>query len=75
VWSDASAAEGREVDWSDAPERLLGRDRPDEAGKLAGAGDDDLLARLAAAGHPLPALIEPLLAAPGALDHVGVWPS
>jgi hypothetical protein len=30
---------------------LLGRDRPDEAGELAGAGDDDLLLRLASAGH------------------------
>src|SRR5439155_26606706 len=47
----------------------LGRDCPDEAGELAGAGDDDLLVRLAAAGHPLPALVEALLAAPGALDH------
>src|SRR6266852_5206264 len=47
---------------SAAPERLVGRDRPDEAGKLAGAGDDDLLVWLAATGHPLPALVEPLLA-------------
>src|SRR4051794_41824893 len=52
-------------------ERLLGGDRPDEAGELAGAGDDDLLLRLAAAGHPLPACVQPLLAAPGALDHGG----
>lgn len=51
---------------SGAPERLLGRDRPDEAGQLAGAGDDDLLRRLAAGGHPLPAGMQPLLAAPGA---------
>jgi len=28
--------------------------------------------RFAAAGHPLPALVEALLAAPGALDHDGV---
>jgi hypothetical protein len=34
---------------------LVGGDRPDEAGKLAGAGDDDLLVRLAARGHALPA--------------------
>src|SRR6266498_2133748 len=57
------------VGCSGAPERLVGCDRPDEAGELAGAGDDDLLLRLAAAGHPLPALEEPLLAAPGSLDH------
>src|SRR5712692_10504057 len=57
---------------SGAPERLVGCDRPDEAGELAGAGDDDLLLRLAAAGHPLPTLVEALLAAPGALDHRGV---
>jgi hypothetical protein len=48
---------------------LPGRDRPDEAGELAGAGNDDLLVGLAAAGHPLPALVEALLAAPGAFDH------
>src|SRR5207247_5923197 len=54
---------------SGGAEWLLGRDRPDEAGELAGAGDDDLLVRLAARGHPLPALVEPLLAAPGALEH------
>src|SRR5262249_30489550 len=46
-------------------ERLVGCDRPDEAGELAGAGDDDLLAGLAARGHPLPAAVEALLAAPG----------
>src|SRR5213592_4440974 len=40
-------------EWSGAPERLVGRDRPDEAGELAGAGDDDLLLWLAACGHPL----------------------
>ena len=51
---------------SEAPEWLVGGDRPDEAGELAGAGDDDLLLRFAAAGHPLPALVEALLAAPGA---------
>ena len=50
-------------------EGLVGGDRPDEAGELAGAGDDDLLLRFAAAGHPLPALVEALLAAPGALEH------
>src|SRR5439155_10266678 len=60
-------------DWgSGAAEWLLGCDRPDEAGELARAGDDDLLLRLAAAGHPLPALVEALLAAPGAFDHGGV---
>src|SRR5207245_10890874 len=57
---------------SAAAEGLLGRDRPDEAGELARAGHDDLLLRLAAAGHPLPALVEALLAAPGAFDHDGV---
>src|SRR5881409_1614596 len=71
VWSDASAAPGREAGsgCSGAPEWLVGRDRPDEAGELAGAGDDDLLLGFAAAGHPLPALVEPLLAAPGAFGH------
>src|SRR6266487_3577553 len=53
---------------SGAAERLLGRDRPDEAGELARAGDDDLLLRFAAAGHPLPTGVEALLAVPGALD-------
>src|SRR5207245_7069619 len=42
---------------------------PDEAGELARAGDDDLLLGFAASGHPLPALVEALLAAPGALDN------
>src|SRR5712692_1601328 len=51
-----------------ASQWLLGGDRPDEAGELAGAGDDDLLLWFAAAGHPLPALVEALLAAPGPLD-------
>ncbi len=55
-----------------AAEWLLCRDRPDEAGELAGASDDDLLLRFAAAGHPLPAGVEALLAAPCALDHKGV---
>jgi hypothetical protein len=53
---------------SGAPKWLFGGDRPDEAGELASAGDDDLLLGFAAAGHPLPALVETLLAAPGALD-------
>ena len=48
---------------------MFGRDCPDEAGEFAGAGDDDLLVWLAAGGHPLPALVEPLLAAPGAFDY------
>jgi len=47
---------------------LVGGDRPNEARELAGAGDDDLLVWLAARRHPLPALEEPLLAAPGAFD-------
>ena len=34
------------------------------------AGDDDLLLRLAATRHPLPALVETLLAAPGPLDYL-----
>jgi hypothetical protein len=71
VGSGASAASGREAG-SETPEWLVGDDRPDEAGELAGVGDDDLLLWLAAAGHPLPALVEPLLAAPGAFDHGGV---
>lgn len=71
VWSGASAARGREGLWSAASEWLLGRDRPDEAG-VARAGDDDLLWWFAAAGHPLPALVEALLTAPGALDDDGV---
>src|SRR5439155_5455610 len=68
VWSGASAARGREAG-SETPEWLVGRDRPDEPGELPGAGDDDLLVWLAAAGHPLPTLVEALLAAPSALDH------
>src|SRR3990172_2513420 len=40
---------------SGAPEWLLGGDRPDEAGELAGAGDNDLLVGLAPARHPPPA--------------------
>jgi hypothetical protein len=48
---------------------LVGRDRPDEPGEFACAGDDDLLLRLAAAGDSLPALVEALLAAPRALDQ------
>src|SRR6266516_6911606 len=72
VWSDASAARAREFGGSGVAEWLLGRDRPDEVGELAGAGDDDFLLRFAAAGHPLPALVEALLAAPGALNDDGV---
>src|SRR5439155_15971019 len=49
--------------------QLVGHDRPDETGELAGAGDDDLLLWLGAAGHPLPTLVEPLLATPSAFDH------
>jgi len=48
---------------------LVGRDRPDEAGELAGGRDDDLLVRLAAAGHPLPAAVQALLGAPRVLEH------
>jgi hypothetical protein len=47
---------------------LLRRDRRDEAGELARAGNDDLLMRFAAAGHPQPACVKALLAAPGALN-------
>src|SRR5437868_12602096 len=61
-----------ETERSGAPEWLLGGDRPDEAGELARAGDDDLLLRFAAAGHPLPARVETLLAAPGTFDDGGV---
>jgi hypothetical protein len=53
-------------------ERLVGGERPDEPGEFAGAGDNDLLVGLAAGGHPPPALVKALLAAPGALDHRGV---
>src|SRR5579859_2036339 len=60
------------LDGSGASEWLLGCDRPDEAGELAGAGDDDLLVGFAPAGHSLPTGVEALLAAPGALDHGGV---
>ena len=67
MWLDASAARGREAG-SETPEWLVGRDRPDEAGELARAGDDDLLLWFAAAGHPRPALVETLLAAPSTLD-------
>ena len=56
------------LDRSESPEWLVGGDRPNEARELAGAGDDDLLVWLAARRHPLPALEEPLLAAPGAFD-------
>src|SRR5947199_9912467 len=69
VWSDASAARAREFGGSGVAEWLLGGDRPDEAGELAGAGDDDFLLRFAAAGHSVPTGVEALLAAPGALDH------
>ena len=74
MWSGASAARGREAG-SETPEWLVGLDRPDEPGELAGAGDDDLLLWFAAAGHPVPALVEALLAAPGALDHDDVLAS
>src|SRR5262249_31318461 len=57
---------------SECPEWLLGRDRPDEAGELACAGDDGLLVGFAASGHALPARVEALLAAPGVLEHGGV---
>jgi transposase len=57
---------------SGASERLLGGHRPHEAGELSRAGDDDLLGRLAAAGHPAPARVQPLLAASGALDRNGI---
>jgi hypothetical protein len=48
---------------------MLGGDRPDEAGEFTSAGDDDLLVRLAAGGHPNPAAVKALLGPPGALDH------
>src|SRR2546426_863054 len=69
VWLGASAARGRRaLLCSGAPERLVGCDRPHEPGELAGAGDNHLLVRLAATGHPPPAGVQALLAAPGALD-------
>ena len=61
-------------DGSGVPEGLLGRDRPDEAGEFAGASDDGLLVGFASAGHPLPALVEALLAAPGDLNDTWVLP-
>src|SRR2546421_4292388 len=42
---------------SGSAQGLVGRDRPDEPGELAGAGDDDLLVGLAAARHPPPPLV------------------
>jgi hypothetical protein len=54
------------------------RDRSDDrcsSGTRAGDRDDDLLARLAAPLHPAPAAVEPLLAAPGALDGERVLPA
>jgi len=44
---------------SGCAERLLGCDRPAEAGELARTGDDNLLVRLAATGHR--GLVSPLL--------------
>ena len=58
-----------------ALERLLGSDRPDEAGELPGAGNNCLLRRLAAAVHPLPALVGAPLGAPGMLGHPGLLAS
>ncbi len=68
MWLDASAARDREGGRSGVSERLVGRDCPDEAGELAGAGNDDLLLRFAAASRRLPTLVEAILAAPGAFD-------
>jgi hypothetical protein len=47
-------------------------DRPHEPGELAGARDDDLLAGLAATGHPLPAAVTALLATPRTLENLWV---
>src|SRR5712691_1541261 len=71
-WTHPLLEAERLVDGLGVAEWLFGRDRPDEASELTRAGDDDLLLRFAAAGHPLPALVEALLAAPGALDDDGV---
>ena len=57
---------------SASPERLVGRDRPHEPGEFAGAGDHDLLVWLATTGHPPPARVQALLAAPGPFDRGGV---
>src|SRR5881394_997259 len=54
--------------WSGVSKGLFGGDRPDEAGEFACAGDHDFLFWFAARGHPLPAAVESLLAAPGAFD-------
>src|ERR1700677_4369158 len=51
---------------------LFGSDRPHEPSELACACNDDLLAGLAAAGHPLPAAVKALLAAPRALENLWV---
>jgi hypothetical protein len=68
------AAEGDD-EFSGVVQRLFGCDRPDEAGELTRAGDDDLLVRLAAGSHPPPAPVQALLGAPGALDHRRVGPT
>jgi hypothetical protein len=70
VWSTHPRLEAeRMLRCSASSEWLVGGDRPDEPGELACTGDDDLLLWFAAAGHPVPAGVEALLAAPGALDH------
>jgi hypothetical protein len=57
---------------SGCPQWLLSGDCPHEPGELAGARDDDLLVRLAAAAHPLPPSMQSLLAAPRALEDLRV---
>ena len=53
---------GARVEW------LVGGDRLDGPGELAGGRDDDLLVRLAVGGHPGPAAVQALLGAPRALE-------
>ena len=53
--------------------RLVGgRDRPAEAGELAGGGDRDDRAALAALLHPLPDVVQPPLRLPGQRDDLGL---
>ena len=59
---------------SGSVEWLVGHDCPDEAGRFAGAGDNDLLLGLAASVHSLPAFVEPLLATPRSFESERVVP-
>ena len=52
--------------------RLFGGDRPAEPGQLAGGGDGDDRAALAALLHPRPHAVQPALGLPGQCDDRGV---